>query len=78
MNTEQWQSFKTNIDSLRDKAVKWLNWMALTIAGVDFSGVLSSLPQIQPYLPSNMYQKALAVAGIASFISHNFLKHRAP
>lgn len=78
MTTEQWQGMKIKLDALRDKAIKWLNWVALTIAGVDFSGVLSSLPQIQPFLPPNLYQKALAVAGIASFISHNFLKHRAP
>lgn len=75
-NTSKWAAIKDRIDNFRDKAIKWINWIAALTATVDFAGVLSSLPQIQPYIPANLYIKALAGAAIANFISHNFLKNR--
>lgn len=72
----RWQAIKVNIDGLRDKAIKWINWALALVAAVDWGTAATSFTAVQQYIPQNLATKALMAMAVINWLSHNFLKHR--
>jgi hypothetical protein len=72
----RWQEIRKRLDTFRHWSMTAMNTVVVALMGLDYGGMLSAIPQLQPWLSPGVYGKVLAIVTFANFLFHVVLKPR--